>query len=258
MIFTRHALATSAAVLLLGLGCSAEQPVGVPAAMSTESQEFRQQAEDIVNRYTAALFARDTAAIESIVSTEIQERIKTYGGGTERFIEKQRGAMLATFRGMNENGLGGGFQVTRVERQEGSALVRLSRDGVALLRPFHFVLEGDQYKLNVHRAGFSKPLAPGAAADNDFVVENHSRNITVGAACEGGGEVSVGPGGSGTVSCPNACGFFEGADFNGTGWFGHHLCDYNTFGPDVIYEFNAPSGAFGMHCFDRCGLPGPL
>jgi hypothetical protein len=234
----------------LAAGCG-EEPDRIPRGTDPAGEEFKAQAAQIVNRYARGLYDRDRDAVLGVLSSEVKERMKTYEGGLDRFMEKQRKMMVQTFTAMEGGGIGAGFQVTRVAAQEGAAEATLSRDGRALTRPFHFVLEETGWKLNVARPGFSKPLAEGAAAANNYMIDNQAGH-GVNAWCEGGGGAYVPPYSQRTVSCPNRCGYwFSGAWFDGTGWVGQtHLCDYNTWGADVINSRTFPY--WGMACHDPC------
>ena len=114
------------------------------------------------------------------------------------------------------------------------------------------MVERDQYKLNVHRPGFSRPLPPGAAALSDpYIIEN-KQDATVHVQCFRGGEGNIAPLSTGNLTCLNVCGIFSGADFYGTGWRGAFLCDYKNWGVDVVNEFIDQVGNFGMHCTEPC------
>jgi hypothetical protein len=246
--------ALMACTVAVGAGCS-QKPNEIPATMDTAGAEFKGQAEEIVNRYALGLIDRDVALMDQLLATEVLNRMKTYEGGLEGFVEAQRRVMLRSVQGMAAAGVGAGFRVTRTAKQEGMVAVRLSRDGVELPKPFHFVLENDGYKLNIAPKGFTNPKPAGAGADEHYLVTNGGK-WPVSAECDGGGSVNVPAGGSRTVSCPNRCGrWFAGAYFNGTNWIGQtHYCDYNTWGADVIYEgnFHPPATIPGMHCNDPC------
>jgi hypothetical protein len=242
------------ATLALGAGC-AGSPNQISEKTNTASPEFKAQAEEIVNRYAQALYNRDVTAMEDLLASEVLTRMKEYQGGLPGFVEQQRRMMLKTFNGMESQGLGGGFQVTKVTAQEGAAAVTLSRNGVDVPKAFHFVLEEGGYRLNIARKGFTKPLPPGAAAADNYNVKNDA-DYPVWAECEGGGSISVRPWSTGSVSCPNRCGrWFAGARFDGSNWIGQtHNCDYNTWGDDVIHNqyFNPGRPYIGMVCNDRC------
>jgi hypothetical protein len=245
---TRNTLAMIA--LFAAAGCG-QRPAEIPADMGTSTEQFRAEAEELVNRYALALYQGDTDTLASILSSEVTGRLATYPGGMPRFIEKQKKSMLTTFPTMAANGMGKGFQVKSVARQEGSVAVTLLRDGAELTRPFYFVLEGGSYKLNVGRPGFSKALPAGAAANDTYVVTNTNCSGpncgSVIASCYSGGTVTVPGGTSKSVSCPNTCGFWSGAYFWGTNWVGTNYCDYNTWGTDVWYQ-----PFMGMYCNDGC------
>ena len=240
--------------LALGAGC-AGSPNQIPEKTTTASPEFKAQAEEIVNRYAQALYDRDVAAMDDLLASEVLTRMKGYQGGLQGFVEQQRRMMLKTFNGMESQGLGGGFKVAKVAAQEGAAAVTLSRNGIEIPKPFHFVLEEGGYKLNIARKGFTKPLPAGAGAADNYNVQNDSDN-TVWAQCDGGGYVNVPRWSTGSVSCPNRCGrWLAGARFDGSNWIGQtHNCDYNTWGADVIHNqyFNPGRPYIGMVCNDPC------
>lgn len=242
-----------ASALTLALGCAPGQLNDISRETAETSQEFRVQAEDILNRYARGLFERDAEAVRGLLSAELLAQMNDSDASFDEFVEKQRRMMVKTFNGMESLGMGRGFQAVEIEKQEGAVAVTLSRDGAQLPRPFHFVLEGDAYKLNVGRKGFAKPLPAGAAAADHYNVANRSSGpgTTVQAYCEGGGSVTVRPGQTASVSCPKRCGrWFAGARFGGTSWVGSPWCDYNTWGDDVIYSPTYP--IFGMACNDPC------
>lgn len=243
------------ATLAIGAGCSGS-PNQISDETATTSPQFKAQAEEIVNRYAQALWDRDATAMDDLLASEVLTRMKEYQGGLPGFVEQQRRMMLRTFKGMESQGMGGGFQVTKVAAQDGAAAVTLSRNGVELPRPFHFVREDGSYKLNIARKGFTKPLPPGAGPADNYIVKNDG-DYPVWAACEGGGSITVGRWTSGSVSCPNRCGrWFAGARFDGANWIGQtHNCDYNTWGEDVIhnqYIQYAGRNYIGMVCHDPC------
>jgi hypothetical protein len=249
----KRAMATLIAACTLA-GCGS-RPNEIPETMETTTPEFAAQAEEIVNRYALGLYNRDVAVMDELLASEVLTRMKGYQGGLEGFVEQQRRMMLRTFDGMEGAGMGNGFKVTKVTRQEGMVAVSLSRDGAAMPRPFHFVLENGAYKLNIAPKGFSRPLPKGTGANNTYLVTN-SASFPVWAECYQGGSVNVPAYGSGTVSCPNACGrWFSGAYFDGTNWIGQtHYCDYNWWGADVIHEgsLHPPATIPGMFCNDPC------
>jgi hypothetical protein len=241
-------LATIAASALVGCTGSPDE---ITATTDTDSHQFGLEATEIVNRYARAIYEKDPGTLTNMFSSELREAMLQPNAGLDLFIEKQRRMMTTTFQNMESGGMGSRFELVRVAAQEGAIAVTVKRDGVELPRPFYFVLEGNSYRLNVARKGFSQGLPEGAAANDNYKVDNRGSTF-VQASCLGGGGVSVPPYSSTKVSCPNACGrWFSGAWFDGTAWVGQtHYCDYNTWGADVIYSTTFPT--YGMACAGPC------
>jgi hypothetical protein len=246
-------------VLLLALAsgalrCSAE--TGTPTLSSdvgTDSEEFKLVAGEQLNAYAHALIERDALTLDALLSSEVKKRLASYEGGVERFVEKQRTTLLQAFPELETAGAVGAFEVTKVAAQEGVASATLAYRGTELPRPFHFVREGDRYLLNVARPGFSSPLGQGALANDTYLISASYDSEPATITCSYGGQVNVRPAQYiGTyskyyVSCPNYCGFWNGANFRSSGqWQGAANCDYNTWGTDVWV------GWAGAHCNDAC------
>jgi hypothetical protein len=255
----KHRTQKLTTVLLLALAsgalrCSAE--TGTPTLSSdvgTDSEEFKLVAGEQLNAYAHALIERDALTLDALLSSEVKKRLASYEGGVERFMEKQRTTLLQAFPELETAGAVGAFEVTKVAAQEGVASATLAYQGTELPRPFHFVREGDRYLLNVARPGFSSPLGKGALANDTYLISASYDSEPATITCSYGGQVNVSPAQYiGTynkyyVSCPNACGFWSGANFRSSGqWQGAANCDYNTWGTDVWV------GWFGAHCNDAC------
>jgi hypothetical protein len=239
-------------------GCSADNGGDAPTIRSdidTQSQEFKALATVQLNAYANALIERDAATLESLLSTEVKTRLASYEGGIGRFIEKQRTTLLQAFPALETEGAIGAFEVTKASAQEGVASATLSYQGTELPRPFYFVTEGDHYALNVARPGFSAPLADGAQANDGYVVSASYDSQPTTVICYHGSTVTTRPAqyigtySNVTMSCPNVCGFWHGANFwtsGGALWSGPPNCDYNTWGTDVWVD------GWSAHCNDAC------
>jgi hypothetical protein len=257
VISSKLSIRSSVLVVAGAFGCSAAtEHDPIRSDVGVASEEFKLLAAEHVNTYARALVERDAATLDRLLSSEVKERLGTYEGGVDRFMEKQRTTLLRAFPELERAGHGDsdGFEVTQVTAQEGVASVGLSYRGKPLERPFYFVQEGELYTLNVARPGFSRPLADGALPNDFYRITSNSEAQPQTIGCERGQSVQVQPAyyvgtyNNYDVSCPNVCGFWNGALFYGTYWQANadHYCDYNTWGTDVWVDW------FGARCNDSC------
>lgn len=219
-----------------------------------DDKELTLEIEGKFNAYAQALLDNDLELLTTIMSTEVQERVAKKGPDMGAFAEKLRRSMIRHFNTMAENTMTEGerldvpFSVVEM-RAEGDALrVEVARAGKPLAKPFYFVLEGDDYKLNLLRPGFSKPLPEGAGAAYDtYLLKNQHSELAIG-DCAGNNPTWIPGNSQQNKSCSNTCGWWSGSTFYGH-WPYSLKCDWNTWGVDVYYH---PSYSIGLECNDTC------
>jgi hypothetical protein len=224
---------------------------------ASASEALADELEGKVNSYARALLDRDLDALQGLMSTEVLGQLDAKAMDIGAFADKMSNAMLKTFDSMSTDSsaeLGFSVQSARIE---GNAVrIELSRQGKLLEKPFYFVEEQGEYKLNLVSPGFSQPLPEGAAGSwNNYIVRN-SGTLDHEAYCTTGTWRWIAPfGGEETMSCTDKCGaVFSGGRFfanQGQPNENYSLCDYNTWGVDAFYRQNA-QGVFYVDCNDVC------
>src|SRR4051794_11694783 len=145
-----------------------------PESASKPADPLQQQLEEAVNVYARAVQSRDHGALKAMLSKEVLGRLGRFEGGMDRFVEKQRGAMLKTFTMMDSVKMADRFTVTGLNLQADTAAVTLTYAGQEVPRPFYFVKEDGRWALNVARPGFSQALPEGALPMNTYRVTTQS------------------------------------------------------------------------------------
>jgi hypothetical protein len=236
-------------VWMVTAGCGG----GTASSDSTETEELTAELQVKFNSYGRALLERDVAALEGLLSHEIKNRSTEMGSDLSGFADKMRSSMLKEFASMpSAEAFGEEFRVSEVSKEGDAVRVRVEFQGKLLEKPFFFVFEDGEYKLNVRRAGFSTPLPEGSAGsrDNYLIVDTapYSQGVYGNTMWCNGGTVYVPQAGSAYVSCNNTCGYwFAGSTFALS--LGERNCDYNTWGADVYISAGAPGG---FYCNDPC------
>jgi len=201
--------------------------------------------------YTRGLLERDTQALDGLLSHEVKNRATQMGSDVGGFADKMKASLLKQFPTIaDESSPLPEFKITSatVEGETVRALVEFQ--GEALAKPFFFVSEGGQYKLNIARVGFSNPLPAGTAASRDsYLITSQNGGYGGDTMYCNAGNVYVPVSSSRTVSCNSNCGWWTGT------WFNRNLegptlnCDYNTWGTDVWINL---AYAYGWSCNDSC------
>ena len=228
----------------------------LPAACTPEPEDLAQQLEGEINGYVQALHDGDEAALRAILSQEVMDKARTLRGGLTRFAAREKELMLRQFEGMKRGDIGEGFRVVKVEPQGDVVAAHIAYQDQQVPRPFYFVREGQQLKLNVARPGFSRRLGPAFSANDNYNINNKSyTNAWVACASDdkhGFNWIDVMHHSKRFISCTHTCGFFTGSYFkSGTHtWVGTQQCDYNSWGDDVILS-DSPDGPVAR-CVGPC------
>jgi len=205
------------------------------------------------NDYAQALLDNDIETLNGTMSSEIRMRTADMGSNMRGFARKLRSSMLRQFPEIEEGSdILGRFTVEEV-REEGDAIrVEVAFDGVELPKPFYFVLEDGEYRLNLLQPGFTNALPRGfGGATRSYLVHNNNPlNPSSGVSINcNGGILFVPPGGERSISCSNTCGWFQGSTFWAYSSATGAKCDYNTWGVDVFIDDNRSNG---FYCNDKC------
>jgi hypothetical protein len=238
----------SMVTLLSACGAADGTDQAEPATGSTA--ELKSELEIRFNAYARALFENDPQALAGLMSEEVKQRALEKGTDMQGFRDKMFKSMQTQLGGMSDVTMANAFSVSDVTIDGDSATIKVAFQGTPLDKPFYFVKEGEQYKLNLVRPGFSKPLPAGSAPARDtYLIQSHwAYNNGFGSTMTcNGGQVLVPDGTSKTVSCNNTCGWWHGSTFT-LDAISFRNCDYNTWGPDV---FIGPYDA-GWMCNDLC------
>jgi hypothetical protein len=229
---------------------SASDGDGAPPA--TERQPLMMEARAKVDAFATALFDRDVAALETLVSTEVREHTAARGMELSTFIEKQRNALVSTLQ--LKEGERAQIDVVAVVEDGDAIRATLAVKGKELEKPFYLVRENGELAVNVAPPGFSKGAPAGTEfGSSNYTVENDMipGNANLFLRCYAGkgrpdNTVSVPPKTSRKVSCADACGWFSGTIF--TDGNITRKCDWNAWGADVIL------GVYGgpWVCADNC------
>jgi hypothetical protein len=203
--------------------------------------------EQLVNRFTRALLASDTQAVQSMISKELLQRIlnraqgATYEEQMLFFIDRESSKLNQTAGGRGSL-FAEGFTVTAMEEQSNGAVLALHLGfaGQSLPKPFYLVLENGEYKINMARPATGDYSLSGTSV---YVVKNddfEQRTFN----CERRGSVSVAPTQTVSADCPDTCGLWDGTRFYTSN--GAADCDWNQFGVDMSIRNNVPI------CTTRC------
>jgi hypothetical protein len=210
-----------------------------------------------IDAFTRSIVEHDVDAFAAIVSSEVLKRTAERGIGPSAFMEKQRTAILRTFR--LTDGERPAFEVAEALLQGNVVRVILRFRGKELEKPLYFVREDGSLKLNFGLPGFSKAAPAGALFSSDkYTVQNDNipGNQPFAISCYQGSNrtdatITVPASSTGYVSCENACGWFSGSIFRAAGVFDapERKCDWNWWGADV-YINQLDQG--GWRCNDAC------
>lgn len=263
-------------------GCSVEagnEPSPGPSSVGESSvvdPHVLAELEAKVNSYAQSLLINDTGYLDVIVSSEVKLRARQMDSDVRGFATKMRKSLRAELerRGIDADADLTGLLTIGNVTQEGAALrVEVSIDGVEIGKPFYFVAEDGEYKLNVKRPGFTKPLPAGAEASRDTYRIESRRHGSTSFKCTGTATFSVPsvqlcesnceywvcdssgvhceqkfrdptPGVS-NPKCDSTCGWWTGSTF--TQGSNSKKCDYNTWGTDVYINWNNT-----WNCNDDC------
>ncbi len=250
----RKGILLSAIVVLAA--CSAAPESEETQTRSETDQQLRTEIQTRFNAYIRALVDDDTQALDAVVSEEIKQRATEMGSDLQGFRDKMFRSLEREFGAVTESPAEPLFTVTDVQVDGNSAEVYVERQGTMLPKPFYFVLEDGEYRLNLLPPGFSKPLPEGAGAarqyDNYLIQNEYVYQFGVGMMmlCNWGGDAFfVQSGSSVTHPCSNNCGWWHGATFRRQYGEIERICDYNTFGVDVRI---GPFYYDGWDCNDYC------
>jgi hypothetical protein len=208
--------------------------------------QIRMEIEGKFNAYAQALIDGDNEFLSSVISSEIRDRLAEKDADIAAFAKKMKASMLKQFSDMSDGtSMGYAFTVTDIHQASGGLRVEVARNGEALLKPFYFVNEGGEYKLNLLRPGFTKPRPDGSGAGSDTYRVKNYNDYNTQVRCNN--TKTIAAWGEGTVSCANSCGWWSGALFHGT--YQGALCDWNTWGVDVYLDSSRQNG---LYCADAC------
>lgn len=240
---------------LVGIGCAAPSDVENASPAEPEAQVSASALQAEIDRFTEVVLAHDTATLETMISSELVHRGDERHISLDRFLEKQRKAMLSTFD--LKEGERPAFVVKDVAVEGDAIRVSLELAGEPLKKPFYFVREEGQIKLNIAPPGFSKRAPDGTLFGREsYTVKNQNirGNQPATMTCyrsSGGAMVTVAAGARGTISCDDTCGWWAGSTFQMYGAYDGPVrrCDWNSWGDDVY--INALDVG-GWHCNDTC------
>jgi len=229
----------------------ADELVGIPSTDPALADEL----EGKLNSYAQAVLDSDVDVLNGLMSTEVLGQLDAKGMDMGAFATKMSNSLLNTFDTMTSSSDLGWFSVESVRIEGNAVQIEVSRQGEALGKPFYFVEEQGEYKLNLLRPGFTQPLPEGAARSGQLYKVRNSGSYNVEAYCTTGEYEYLAPGQEGRMQCVDKCGAF----FSGGRFFGNvstpqetvAYCDYNTWGVDVFYRLNA-SGLWYPDCNDDC------
>lgn len=197
-----------------------------------------------LSTYVQALHTEDTATLKSILSTELLSRIEMRAGGTnmeerlKMFASSERQKLVRAFGSVPA----GAFAVESMILHGNTVVaVSLSLMGTRLPKPFYFVVENAEYKINV----IAPSSEPALTSTSYYLVQNMdymNRDFS----CSDYGPWTIAPyPATLKAMCRDTCpGWFDGSRFYANG--GSADCDYNTWGIDAYIQ----SGY--VVCHDRC------
>jgi hypothetical protein len=227
--------------------------------ISVSDEALADELEGKLNSYALAVLDRDVDMLKGLMSTEVLGQIDAKGMDMGAFADKMSSSLLRTFDTMTSTSDLGWFSVESMRIEGNAARVEVSRQGETLGKPFYFVDEQGEYKLNLVSPGFSRPLAEGAAGSwNTYIVANLSPE-TAPAYCTTGSGANIDPNGQVNLSCVDKCGavFSGGRFFANLGQYNqrHRYCDYNTWGVDAYYYLDGTAEwdlEWYVACNDNC------
>jgi hypothetical protein len=228
---------------------------GLGHASSAQEPALRGVLSARLNAFAQALQAGDVATVQALLSEEMLNRIATRGPAStfeenlNAFVLREQ-AKLARVVG-NPGTLKQGIVVGAIT-SEGSGVVAASvlLEGRGVPKPFYFVHESGEYKLNILRPAGDVGVMQGGTTTYDLLNYTAKNQYP---QCQTSAGVwtsyGIGPNGNRSVSCWNSCPtWFDGTDFK-VGPNAPISCDYNTWGWDLfIDEINGVA-------WGRCGSP---
>jgi hypothetical protein len=234
----------------LSFACAAPADEPETAVSSTAALQIE------IDRFTDALLGHDTKTLETMMSSELVARGAERHIGLDRFLEKQRAAMISTFD--LKDGERPSFVVKEVTPEGDAVRVSLELRGEPLKKPFYFVRESGELKLNIAPPGFSKAAPDGTLfgresyqVKNQNIYGNASATMTCYRSSGAAATVTVAPGARGTVYCDDTCGWWAGSTFRMSGAYDGptRKCDWNSWGDDVYINL---LDVGGWRCNDGC------
>jgi hypothetical protein len=229
----------------VGLICAVLTASGA-LAEPVSDPELQAHLELKVNAYANTLRGGNGEALKALLSSEMLERIHTRGGGRD-FHENLR-AFVAREQGKLMRELGRARATLSIQGMDVSAdgmavEVWLSANERSLPKPFFFVYENGEYKLNI--------VSPRSSGDatlrsmSSYSVKNDDAEMRT-FSCSNGGpwNIAAKPG-SLMVYCEDSCSsWFDGTRFSMS--TGITDCDYNSWGVDMTIKGGKPV------CSDPC------
>lgn len=252
--------------------CSSSEGGANPDAVDSGAQHENSSAitdelliaelDEMVNLYAQALLDNDVTKIDSLVSSEVKlrarEKNSDVAGFTDKMARSLRTELSTRAIDVSAGGILGLFSVISASRDGNAIVAELTLAGTEVSKPFWFVQEDGEYKLNVLAPGFTNPLPAGAAAGREnYLIANYSHSANS-ISCDGSGQVAV-PAASSRYPnvCQNCYGtVYIGCDDTRCGWWtgtqfyhpsANRSCDYNSFGRDGYFD---SSNRF--YCNDSC------
>jgi hypothetical protein len=250
-----HKLIWSACLVAgLAAGCGSPEIENSAAPLSERSLPPLEFFAQRINLYAETLYGKDPAPLQRLLSSEVLDHMKEAGLDLAGYHAKQRASMLRTFEAeLAKNGPSGQFSAAAVDAEGDAVRVTLAMGGQKLEKPFYFVYENGDYKLNVLRPGFSKQAPEEAALATDTYSiwcgrpsENPSCSLACAASKTTNHFYTVPNQHHTNVSCYNTCGFWHGSTFTN-----NLKCDYNTWGTDV-YVTQTKGFNVSYECNDGC------
>lgn len=232
-------------------GCTAEdRDLGsLSCELGLSVQEVAPALQDglrqVLTSYAHALQRGDTAAVEALLSAELQVRIHERGQGADftsklqDFVQDERRKLSRSVGVLDASPAPMTITSARMLADGSIAALRVAVAGKPLPKPFYFVQEDGSYKLNIIRP------STGYATQSSYLVANGDYE-TREFSCAGTGPKTIAATPATMfVACQDSCpGYWDGTRF--TTSKGSSDCDWNAWGADMTIKNGYPV------CNDRC------
>ncbi len=217
--------------------------------------------------YVQSLLVRDVVRLDRLISEEVKVRARQMNSDVNGFADRMAASLRRELEQQDVDPASDvtGFFTIGTVVDEGSVLrVEILRNGESTGKPFYFVREAGEFKLNIKRPGFTKPLPEGAEASRDNYRFKNDVNWSPVFSCKGtdpfalpaatwfdpcielqGGGFKCFDSGYTTKKCSSSCGWWTGTTVKQGS--NTKKCDWNTWGDDVYVDFDG-----FWHCHDEC------